>query len=177
MEVGIADYKSIIEINEGVINDNIANTAYGNLFALGLVNATMKKAEYWESFLEQLCANKNILAKSPCNIQETSLGLRDFFMNSSLAHKYSINQPSNLVATLQFDGSVELNWNCNGNSSQTKYVVECMDEKDVNWTVLDVITKTSYIHKIANPKKGLRYIIKARRDGKISYPSNIASIK
>ncbi len=173
----MADYKSIIEINEGIINNYIADIAYSNLFALGLLIATMQKAEYWKSFYEQLCANKNILAKSPCNIQETSLGVKDVFMNSSLAHKYAINQPSNLVATLQFDGSVELNWNCNCNSSQTQYVIECMDEKDGNWTVLDLITKTSYIHKIANPKKGLRYIIKARRDGKISYPSNEASIK
>ena len=173
----MADYKSIKEINEGINFDNISNIAYGSLFALGLVIATMKKAEYWKSFYEQLCANKNIMAKSPNNIQETSLGFKDVFINSSLAHKDVINQPSNLVATLQFDGSVALNWNCNGNSSQTQYVVECKDEKDVNWTVLDVITKTSYIHKIANHNKGLRYIIKARRDGKISYPSNIASIQ
>ena len=173
----MADYKSIIEINGGINFENIADIAYGSLFALGLVIATMKKGEYWKSFYEQLCANKNIMAKSLNNIQETSLGLKDVFMNSRIAHKDVITQPSNLVATLQFDGSVELNWNCNGNSPQTQYVVECRDEMDSNWTVLDVITKTSYIHKIANPKKDLRYIVKARRDGKISYPSNIASIQ
>lgn len=84
--------------------------------------------------------------------------------------------PNELVAELLPDGSVELDWNRNGNAPATQFVIEAMIGANINWTLLNVVTKTSFVHTGIQPGLPIKYIVKARRGNETSGPSNIAFI-
>ena len=84
--------------------------------------------------------------------------------------------PAELVAELLPDGSVELDWSRNGNAPGTQFVIEAIIGGAPEWTLLNVVTKTSYVHTGFPPGLPIKYIVKARRSGETSGPSNIAYI-
>ena len=86
------------------------------------------------------------------------------------------NPPADLVAELLPDGSVELDWSRNGNAPATQFIVETMIGAATEWTLLDVVTKTSYVHSGFAPGVQIKYIVKARRGDDTSGASNMAII-
>ena len=82
--------------------------------------------------------------------------------------------PTDLVAVLQSDGSVNLSWNRNGNAPGTQFVIEYSSGATTNWVLLDVITKTNYNHKGFPAGVPIKYSVKARKGGETSGTSNIA---
>jgi hypothetical protein len=83
--------------------------------------------------------------------------------------------PADLVANLKTDGSVELYWLSNGNTTRTQYILEMQPDQSQAWTVVDVVSKTSFLHKEPPPAVDLKYRVSARRRGEISPPSNTAT--
>jgi hypothetical protein len=84
--------------------------------------------------------------------------------------------PNQLVAELLPDGSIELDWNRNGNGPGTQFVIEYRALPSANWQLLNVITKTSYIHSGLAIGAGIEYRIKARKGNETSVPCNTAVI-
>ena len=85
--------------------------------------------------------------------------------------------PTDLVAVLQSDGSVNLSWNRNGNAPGTQFVIEYSSGAATNWILLDVVTKTNYNHKGFPAGVPIKYCVKARKGGETSGTSNIALAK
>ena len=84
--------------------------------------------------------------------------------------------PNELVAELLPDGSIELDWSRNGNAPGTQFVIEYCLVPSTTWALLDVVTKTSFIH-IGHPLGlPIQYIVKARKGSETSGPSNIAIV-
>ena len=84
--------------------------------------------------------------------------------------------PNQLMAELLSDGSIELDWNRNGNSPGTQFVIECRVLPSANWQLLNVVTKTSFLHSGHAIGAGLEYRIKARKGNETSIASNVAVI-
>ena len=84
--------------------------------------------------------------------------------------------PTDLVAVLQSDGSVNLSWNRNGNAPKTQFVIEYSVGATTNWILLDVITKTNYNHKGFPAGVPIKYNVKARKGGETSGSSNTAIV-
>lgn len=84
--------------------------------------------------------------------------------------------PSDLVAELLGDGSVELDWSRNGNGRSVQFAIEYNAKEGDEWQLLDVVSKTSYIHKGVKLGSSYRYRVKTRKAGEESQPSNIAYI-
>lgn len=84
--------------------------------------------------------------------------------------------PINLVAIWQRNGSVELDWERNGNAPGTQFIIEFSIGNTTAWTLLDIVTRTRYNHSGFPVGVPIQYIVKARRGGEISAASNIAYI-
>ncbi|MCX6154069.1 MAG: fibronectin type III domain-containing protein, partial [Candidatus Kapabacteria bacterium] len=84
--------------------------------------------------------------------------------------------PSELIAQLLADGSIELDWSRNGNAPQTQFVIEYNVMGTGPWVLLDVITKTSYVHTAHPVGHPIQYWVKARKGTETSGPSNIAVV-
>ena len=85
-------------------------------------------------------------------------------------------EPNQLFAELLSDGGVELDWNRNGNAPGTQFVIECKIGSATEFSLINVVTKTSYIHIGLTPGTRAEYLIKARRNNETSGPSNIAIV-
>lgn len=65
-------------------------------------------------------------------------------------------------------------WSRNGNAPGTQFVMVCSVSGGA-WTLLDIVTKTSYIHNTGHILAQVyQYLVKARRGSDTSGPSNIA---
>ena len=84
--------------------------------------------------------------------------------------------PCDLSAELTADGSAKLTWNRNGNAPTTQFVVECMVGTATEWSLIDVVTKTNFIHKGFPAGVPIKYSVKARKGGETSVHSNVAII-
>lgn len=84
--------------------------------------------------------------------------------------------PNELVAELLPDGSIELDWSRNGNSPGTQFVIEYSIPPNTQWILLNVITKTSYVHSGHPVGLPIQYLVKARKGDETSGPSNIAVV-
>lgn len=84
--------------------------------------------------------------------------------------------PSELLAELLPDGSIELDWSRNGNAPGTQFVIEYCLAPSTTWTLLDVVTKTSFIHSGHPLGKAIQYWVKARKGSETSGASNIAVV-
>lgn len=84
--------------------------------------------------------------------------------------------PSELLAELLPDGSIELDWSRNGNAPGTQFVIEYCLAPSTTWTLLDVVTKTSFIHSGHPLGKAIQYWVKARKNSETSGASNIAVV-
>ena len=84
--------------------------------------------------------------------------------------------PNELVAELLPNGSIELDWNRNGNAPGTQFVIEYSLLPAGAWTLLNVVTKTSYIHESHVLGTGIQYVVKARKGNETSGASNLAIV-
>ena len=84
--------------------------------------------------------------------------------------------PTDLIAELLPSGSIELDWSRNGNAPGTQFVIEYSLPPTGTWTLLDVITKTSYVHTGHPLGQAIRYTIKARKNNETNIASNIALV-
>ncbi len=84
--------------------------------------------------------------------------------------------PNELVAELLPDGSIELDWSRNGNAPGTQFVIEYSIPPNLQWILLNVVTKTSFVHSGHPVGLPIQYIVKARRGDETSGPSNIAVV-
>lgn len=84
--------------------------------------------------------------------------------------------PMELVAVLLPDGNIELDWSRNGNAPGTQFVIEYCLMPTGTWTLLNVVTKTSFIHSGHPVGSPIQYWVKARKGSETSGPSNIAVV-
>ena len=84
--------------------------------------------------------------------------------------------PTDLVAELQSDGSVNLTWNRNGNAPRIQFVIESIVGTGTDWVLLDVVTRTNYTHLGVSPGEQVKYRIKARKGTETSGSSNLAIV-
>ncbi len=91
-------------------------------------------------------------------------------------HPQSPIPPTELMATLVPDTGIELDWSRNGNGPGTLFVIEYRLLPSAAWQLLDIITKTSYLHSGIAIGAGIEYHIKARKGNQTSGPCNIAVI-
>ena len=65
-------------------------------------------------------------------------------------------------------------WSRNGNAPGTQFVIEYSVSGGA-WTLLDIVTKTNYIHNTGLMLAQVyQYLVKARKNNETSGPSNIA---
>jgi hypothetical protein len=68
----------------------------------------------------------------------------------------------------------DISWSRNGNAPGTQFVIEYSVSGGA-WTLLDVVTQTSYIHNAGHILAQVyQYLVKARKNSETSGPSNIA---
>ena len=84
--------------------------------------------------------------------------------------------PTRLVANLLPDGRIKLHWDRNGNAPNVLFIIEYRLMPAGNWTLLDFVTKTSYIHAGYPIGTTIEYLVKARKTNKTSSQSNIAIV-
>ncbi|MCX6154688.1 MAG: fibronectin type III domain-containing protein [Candidatus Kapabacteria bacterium] len=84
--------------------------------------------------------------------------------------------PADLIAVLLPDGTIELSWNRNGNAPSIKFVIEYNQMGIAGWQLLDIVTKTTYIHAGMPLGHPVQYQIKARKGTETSPPSNMAVV-
>jgi hypothetical protein len=84
--------------------------------------------------------------------------------------------PAELMAALLPDGSIELDWSRNGNAPATQFVIEYRILPSAAWQLLNVVTKTSYIHSGHAIGAGIEYRVKSRKSDETSTSSNTAVI-
>lgn len=84
--------------------------------------------------------------------------------------------PDQLVAELLADGGVELDWNRNGNAPGTQFVIEAKLAPSNTFTLVNVVTKTSFVFTNLLPGMRAEFIVRARRNNETSGPSNIAMV-
>ena len=104
---------------------------------------------------------------------KAQLGISTRTGSTNLQHPVA---PTDLVAELQSDGSVNLTWNRNGNAPRTQFVIEAMTGKATDWVLLDVVTRTNYTHLGVSPGEQVKYRIKARKGTETSGSSNLAIV-
>ncbi len=85
-------------------------------------------------------------------------------------------EPNELFAEIKTDGTVELSWNRNGNGPTTQFVIFAKVGAEINYRILDVVSRTTYNHIGISLAERIEYYIKARKNGIESGPSNIAII-
>ena len=181
---------------------NFVNIANANLAILGLVAADVdpvkalqptltanlndveaKKAAYMAAVDTKDATKDNVVAKVRILVNKiqanpavtpslkAQLGISTHDGGTYPQHPV---QPTELVAVLQSDGSINLTWNRNGNAPGTQFVIEYSSGATTNWILLDVITKTNYNHKGFPAGVPIKYSVKARKGGETSGTSNIA---
>ena len=74
--------------------------------------------------------------------------------------------PTRLVANLLPDGRIKLHWDRNGNAPNVLFIIEYRLMPAGNWTLLDFVTKTSYIHAGYPIGTTIEYLVKARKTNK-----------
>jgi hypothetical protein len=84
--------------------------------------------------------------------------------------------PDQLVAQLLPGGAIELDWNRNGNAPGTQFVIEYCLIPIGKWTLLNVVTKTNYVHDGHPLGSPIQYRVKARKANETSGQSNIALV-
>jgi hypothetical protein len=84
--------------------------------------------------------------------------------------------PSDLVATADAAGTNSLRWSGAGNASGIQFVIEAKVGSAPEFSIIDVVTATSYRHTDRVPGQAVLYRVKARRGSMTSDPSNIAGV-
>ncbi len=84
--------------------------------------------------------------------------------------------PDQLIAELLPDGSIELDWNRNNNAPGTQFVIEAQIGTNQNFVMIDIVTRTSYIHRGITPGEKITYAVRARKNNETSAPSNKATV-
>jgi len=82
-------------------------------------------------------------------------------------------EPEELEAKADDKGNVYLNWSAGGNKQNTMYVVEFKRDPAAEFSFVDVVTATKYVHK--GQPAGIRtsYRVKAKRGDLVSNPSQV----
>lgn len=104
---------------------------------------------------------------------KAQLGISTRTGSTNLQHPVA---PSDLVAELQSDGSVNLTWNRNANAPRTQFVIESIVGNGTEWSLLDVVTRTNYTHQGIGRGEQIMYRIKARKGNETSGCSNLAIV-
>jgi hypothetical protein len=84
--------------------------------------------------------------------------------------------PSDLVAVGFSNGTNDLKWSTNGNEWPTSWVVEAEFDGSGVWEFIAVTTKTRFAHAPVTPGQPVQYRVRASRYGRVSMPSNVASV-
>ena len=84
--------------------------------------------------------------------------------------------PESLEAYGDDNGENHLEWKAGDNKPGTIYVIEAKIDPNPEFALVDVVTKTKYIHKGQTPGVRVSYRVKAKRGDLISSPSNVAVV-
>ncbi len=82
------------------------------------------------------------------------------------------NAPVDLVVTGTSEGTNHLKWKRNGNRQGTLFVIEGKIGDATTWSIVGVVTSSSYDHTNQTPGVKAQYRIKAKRGDLESGPSN-----
>ncbi len=85
-------------------------------------------------------------------------------------------QPESLEANGEDTGENHLNWKAGDNKPRTLYVVEAKIGESPDFVMVDVVTKTKYIHQKQTPGVRVSYRVRAKRGEQVSAPSNVATV-
>jgi hypothetical protein len=84
--------------------------------------------------------------------------------------------PVDLVAVEMSGGAHELAWLSNGNAPGVQYVVEAKTGLAGDFSLVDVVTTTTFRRSGQTPGVRVDYRVRARRRDQNSEPSNVASV-
>jgi hypothetical protein len=84
--------------------------------------------------------------------------------------------PNGLTASADASGVNHLSWNSNGNSVGVQYVVEAKVSTAAEFTIVDVVTATTFHHGGRTAGVPVLYRVRARRGSQTSEPSNVAGV-
>ncbi len=84
--------------------------------------------------------------------------------------------PTDLVASADAAGTNSLRWNGAGNASGIQFVIEARIGTALGYSLVDVVSATSYRHIDRTPGQPVLYRVRARRGSQTSDPSNIAGV-
>ncbi len=84
--------------------------------------------------------------------------------------------PRDLVASADAAGVNRLSWNSNGNSVGVQYVVEAKVSTAAEFTIVDVVTATTFHHGGRTAGVPVLYRVRARRGTQTSEPSNVSGV-
>lgn len=108
----------------------------------------------------------------PDNLKrEAGLTVKD--MQPTPLHPY---EPKNLTAKAKSNGDVDLDWERGENKQGMQFVVELRKKDAVDFTMVDIVTATKYVHKGQTPGENQTYRIRARKGDSYSDPSNEATV-
>ncbi len=88
----------------------------------------------------------------------------------------NVHQPQDLTAEGTPQDESILDWDAGENFPGTLYQIEAQKDVNVGFVMIDVVTKTKYHHKGQTPGVRVDYRVRAKRDGEVSIPSNVATV-
>jgi len=84
--------------------------------------------------------------------------------------------PEALTAVANDKGESHLDWKAGENKPRTMYAVEGKISPATEFSLIDVVTKTGYIHKEQTPGVRVSYRVRAKKDEEVSSASNVATV-
>ena len=84
--------------------------------------------------------------------------------------------PDSLTAEGDDKGDNRLRWKAGENKPHIMYAVEAKIDPSPDFVMIDVVTKTNYVHKGQTPGVRVSYRVRAKKNEAVSAPSNVATV-
>jgi hypothetical protein len=142
---------------------------------MALANAVETKDTNKAAMIQKLRVVVNKIQANPAvpSALKASLGISTYQAGQFPAQPLP---PTDLVANILPDGTIELKWKRNGNSPNTLFAIHAQVGSENFWTLVNVITKTRYTHVGVLPGVQVKFLVKAKKADYVSGPSNIAMV-
>jgi hypothetical protein len=168
-----------------VAAQTLALRAAQTAFTGSLTNSNTKKAEAQIAVADKDSKRQELedaLRPIVAQIQVNPIVTDELRLTASLPVRDTVRTvsspipPAGLVANADASGVNVLTWNSNGNASGIRYVVEAKIANAGEFSLVDVVTATSYRHLGRTPGQPVLYRVLARRGAETSQPSNVAGV-
>lgn len=126
--------------------------------------------------LNKLIGQLEAAAKNNDNVSDILLEQLGFDAREGNAQSVPLTAPKELSASGTSDGVNRLKFNRNGNKQGTLFYIYAKTGDATDWSLIDVITNTTYEHKNQTPGVKVQYCVKAKRGDEESAASNTAVV-